>query len=110
MTPKRDFLAVSDFSPDELTAVLALAVELKRGGSDGRSLAGRSIGLIFAKSSTRTRVSFEVGAHQLGAHPIFLSREESNLLRGEPARETARVLSGYLDALVIRTGPHAEAE
>ncbi|HEV8355971.1 MAG TPA: ornithine carbamoyltransferase [Gemmatimonadales bacterium] len=110
MTPKRDFLALSDFSPGELAALLALAVELKRGGSDGRSLAGRSVGLLFAKRSTRTRVSFEVGAHQLGAHPIFLSAQDSQLLRGEPLRDTARVLSGYLDALVIRTGPHADAE
>ena len=112
---KRDFLALSDLDPDELASVVALAARLKRGdrgaGSDARlPLEGRSIGLIFAKSSTRTRVSFEVGAFQLGAHSVFLSMRDIQLGRGEPMRDTARVLSRYLDAMVIRTHSHQDAE
>lgn len=112
---KRDFLALSDMTADELAAVVSLASELK--GAHGslltshRSLlSGRSIGLIFAKSSTRTRVSFEVGAFELGAHSSFLSMRDIQLGRGEPMRDTARVLSRYLDALVIRTHAHPDAE
>lgn len=107
---KRDFLAVSDLSADELTSLIAQAAELKAHRSDARPLTGRSIGLIFAKSSTRTRVSFEVGAYELGAHSVFLSAREIQLGRGEPMRDTARVLSRYLDAIVIRTHAHADAE
>ena len=112
---KRDFLALSDLDPDELASVVALAARLKRGdtgaGSGARlPLEGRSIGLIFAKSSTRTRVSFEVGAFQLGAHSVFLSMRDIQLGRGEPMRDTARVLSRYLDAMVIRTHSHQDAE
>ena len=110
MTPKRDFLTVSDLSPDELAAMLALAAELKGSRDGARPLAGRSVGLLFAKSSTRTRVSFEVGAWQLGAYPVFLSHGESQLERGEPIRDTARVLSRYLDVLAIRVDSHEEAE
>ena len=109
MAPKRDFLAVSDLSRDELTALIAAAGDLKRSGGAERALAGKSIGLLFAKSSTRTRVSFEVGAYQLGAHAAFLSLRDIQLSRGEPMRDTARVLSRYLDALVIRTHGHDEA-
>ena len=112
---KRDFLALSDLTPDELTSVVALAARLKdgeRGAESGERLplAGKSVGLIFAKSSTRTRVSFEVGAFQLGAHSVFLSMRDIQLGRGEPMRDTARVLSRYLDALVIRTHAHQDAE
>lgn len=107
---KRDFLAVSDLSADELTSLIAQAAELKARRFDARPLTGRSIGLIFAKSSTRTRVSFEVGAYELGAHSVFLSAREIQLGRGEPMRDTARVLSRYLDAIVIRTHAHADAE
>src|SRR6185436_1314873 len=74
-----------------------------------RPLAGKSIGLLFARSSTRTRVSFEVGAFQLGAHAAFLPLRDIQLGRGEPMKDTARVLSRYLDALVIRAEHHAEA-
>ena len=109
MAPKRDFLTVSDLSRDELTNLIRTAGDLKRSGSGERPLAGRSIGLLFSKSSTRTRVSFEVGAFQLGAHAAFLSLRDIQLGRGEPMRDTARVLSRYLDALVIRTGAHADA-
>jgi ornithine carbamoyltransferase len=112
---KRDFLAVSDLAADQLTSVVSLATRLKRGergteSGDRLPLAGKSIGLIFAKSSTRTRVSFEVGAYQLGAHSSFLSMRDIQLGRGEPMRDTARVLSRYLDALVIRTHSHQDAE
>ena len=110
MAPKRDFLAVSDLSRDELTSLITAAGNLKRSAASERPLAGRSVGLLFSKSSTRTRVSFEVGAFQLGAHPVFLSLRDIQLGRGEPMRDTARVLSRYLDALVIRTHAHAEAE
>jgi ornithine carbamoyltransferase len=109
---KRDFLAVSDLDRSELTSLIATAVKLKRAGPAGsldRPLAGKSIGLLFSKSSTRTRVSFEVGAFELGAHAAFLSLRDIQLGRGEPMRDTARVLSRYLDALVIRTGAHTEA-
>jgi len=109
VAPKRDFLAVSDLSRDELTSLIDAASHLKRSGGTERPLAGRSIGLLFAKSSTRTRVSFEVGAYQLGAHAAFLSLLDLQLGRGEPMRDTARVLSRYLDALVIRTHGHDEA-
>jgi ornithine carbamoyltransferase len=109
VAPKRDFLAVSDLSRDELTSLISTAGDLKRSGGVERALAGKSIGLLFAKSSTRTRVSFEVGAYQLGAHAAFLSLRDIQLGRGEPMRDTARVLSRYLDALVIRTHGHEEA-
>ena len=107
---KRDFLALSDLNPGELTSVVSLAARLKASGAEERPLAGKSVGLIFAKSSTRTRVSFEVGAFQLGAHSVFLSMRDIQLGRGEPMRDTARVLSRYLDALVIRTHAHQDAE
>jgi ornithine carbamoyltransferase len=109
VAPKRDFLAVSDLSRDELTSLISAAGDLKGSGREERPLAGRSIGLLFAKSSTRTRVSFEVGAYQLGAHAAFLTLRDIQLGRGEPMRDTARVLSRYLDALVIRTHGHDEA-
>jgi ornithine carbamoyltransferase len=109
VAPKRDFLAVSDLGRDELTSLIAAAGNLKRSAASERPLAGRSVGLLFSKSSTRTRVSFEVGAFQLGAHPVFLSLRDIQLGRGEPMRDTARVLSRYVDALVIRTHEHAEA-
>jgi len=109
VAPKRDFLTVSDLSRDELTSLISAAADLKRSGGTERALAGKSIGLLFAKSSTRTRVSFEVGAYQLGAHAAFLSLRDIQLSRGEPMRDTARVLSRYLDALVIRTHGHDEA-
>jgi len=109
VAPKRDFLAVSDLSRDELISLISTAGDLKRSGGAERALAGKSIGLLFATSSTRTRVSFEVGAYELGAHAAFLSLRDIQLGRGEPIRDTARVLSRYLDALVIRTHGHDEA-
>ena len=109
MASKRDFLAVSDLNRDELTSLITAAGNLKRSAASERPLAGKSVGLLLSMNSTRTRVSFEVGVYQLGAHPVFLTPRDSQHGRGEPIRDTARVLSRYLDALVIRTHAHAEA-
>jgi ornithine carbamoyltransferase len=108
--PTRHFLAIPDFTRPELHALFDLAARMKRGDYRGRPLAGKTLGMIFAKSSTRTRVSFEVGATQLGGHALFLSSRDIQLGRGEPIRDTARVLSRYLDGIMIRTYDHADAE
>ena len=110
MSPKRDFLAIDDLSRDELLALLDLAGRMKRGEYDERPLAGKSLAMIFTKSSTRTRVSFEVGAAQLGGTALFLSSRDIQLGRGEPIRDTARVLSRYVDGIMIRTFDHADVE
>lgn len=107
---KRDFLAIPDFTRGELEATLELAARMKRGDYTRRPLADQSLALIFAKSSTRTRVSFEVGARQLGAQPIFLSSRDIQLGRGEPIRDTARVLSRYVDGIMIRTFAQEDVE
>lgn len=107
---KRDFLAVSDFSRTELLALLNLAARMKRGDFREKPLTGKTVGLVFAKSSTRTRVSFEVGTYELGGHALFLSARDIQLGRGEPIRDMARVLSRYLDAIMIRTFAHADVE
>jgi ornithine carbamoyltransferase len=110
VSPKRDFLAIDDLSRDELLALLDLAGRMKRGEYDERPLAGKSLAMIFTKSSTRTRVSFEVGAAQLGGTALFLSSRDIQLGRGEPIRDTARVLSRYVDGIMIRTFDHADVE
>jgi ornithine carbamoyltransferase len=110
MTSPRHFLAIPDFSPAELVALFALAAEMKSGTYSGKPLTGQTLGMIFAKSSTRTRVSFEVGAFQLGGHALFLSSRDIQLGRGEPIRDTARVLSRYVNGLMIRTFDHADVE
>jgi ornithine carbamoyltransferase len=110
MTAPRHFLAIPDFTRSELLALLDLAARMKRGDDAGKPLAGRTLGMIFAKSSTRTRVSFEVGAFQLGGHALFLSARDIQLGRGELIRDTARVLSRYLDGIMIRTYDHADVE
>jgi ornithine carbamoyltransferase len=110
MSPVRHFLAIPDFSKSELLAVFDLADRMKRGDYTDKPLAGKTLGMIFAKSSTRTRVSFEVGAFQLGGHALFLSSRDIQLGRGEPIRDTARVLSRYLDGIMIRTYDHADVE
>jgi ornithine carbamoyltransferase len=99
-----DYLSVDDLSPKELEGLLDLAADVKARPEqyEGR-LAGRSIALIFEKPSTRTRVSFEVGVAQLGAHPVVLSSSELQLGRGETIEDTGRVLARYLDAIVLRT-------
>jgi ornithine carbamoyltransferase len=110
MSPPRHFLAIPDFSKPELLAVFELAARMKRGEYRDKPLTGKTLGMIFAKSSTRTRVSFEVGAFQLGGHALFLSSRDIQLGRGEPIRDTARVLSRYLDGIMIRTYDHADVE
>ena len=107
---KRDFLAIPDLTREELLAVFDLAARMKRGDYTERPLAGRTLGMIFAKSSTRTRVSFEVGAYQLGGHALFLSSRDIQLGRGEPIRDTARVLSRYVDMIMIRTFAQSDVE
>jgi len=110
MTTSRHFLAIPDFTRAELLALFDLAARMKRGDYTDMPLAGKTLGMIFAKSSTRTRVSFEVGAFQLGGHALFLSARDIQLGRGEPIRDTARVLSRYLDGIMIRTYDHADVE
>ena len=110
MSPVRHFLAIPDFSQWELVALFDLAARMKRGEYREKPLLGKTLGMIFAKSSTRTRVSFEVGAYQLGGHALFLSSRDIQLGRGEPIRDTARVLSRYLDGIMIRTYDHADVE
>ncbi len=101
---EHDYLSVDDLSPKELSELLDLAADVKaRPEAYSGRLAGRSIALIFEKPSTRTRVSFEVGVAQLGAHPVVLSSSELQLGRGETIEDTGRVLARYLDAIVLRT-------
>jgi ornithine carbamoyltransferase len=106
---KRDFLKLTDLSLGEARDVLALAKKLKQEpkGTRRHVLAGRAVAILLEKASTRTRVSFEVGCAQLGAHPVALSVQGSQLERGEPIRDTARVLSRYCDAIVYRTSATA---
>jgi ornithine carbamoyltransferase len=105
--PHRDFLAITDFTREELERLLESARRLKS-GADRRMLTGKSLAMIFRKSSTRTRVSFEVGMTQLGGHALFLSERDSQIGRGEETRDTAGVLSRMVDGVVIRTFDHAE--
>ena len=106
----KDFLTLQDITRDELENIFDLALKLKRerGKVDYTPLAGKSIGLIFAKSSTRTRVSFEVGVGELGGRPLYLDQSKMQVGRGETVADTAHVLSHYLHGIVIRTFAHAE--
>ncbi|HEU4570732.1 MAG TPA: ornithine carbamoyltransferase [Gemmatimonadales bacterium] len=106
----RHFLSIPDLSKAELTALLDLADKMRKGEYKDRPLAGKTLAMIFAKSSTRTRVSFEVGMYQLGGHALFLSSRDIQLGRGEPIRDTARVLSRYVDGIMIRTFDQKEVE
>ncbi len=106
----RHFLAIPDLSRAELLGLLALAERMRGGAYAARPLAGRALAMIFSKSSTRTRVSFEVGTFQLGGHALFLSSRDVQLGRGEPVADTARVLSRYADGIMIRTYGHGEVE
>src|SRR5438552_16004257 len=108
--PPTDFLAIPDFSRDELDAVFGLAERMKTGKYTSKPLAGKSLAMIFMKASTRTRVSFEVGTWQLGGHALFLSPRDVQLGRGEPIADTARVLSRYVDGIMIRTFAHQDIE
>jgi ornithine carbamoyltransferase len=108
---KRDFITGEELGAFELGKLLDHAAELKAGrreGAGGSTLAGRSIGLVFVRPSTRTRISFEVGVAELGATPIVLRGDELQLARGESVEDTARVLGRYLDAIVIRSGSHED--
>jgi ornithine carbamoyltransferase len=109
-TKHRDFLAIPDYSKEELLALFDLAERMRRGEYTDKPLAGMSLAMIFMKASTRTRVSFEVGTWQLGGHALFLSPRDVQLGRGEPVADTARVLSRYVDGIMIRTFAHAEVE
>jgi ornithine carbamoyltransferase len=104
-----NFLTGEELGAFELGKLLDRAAELKAGrrqGVGGDSLAGRSVALVFEKPSTRTRISFDVGVAELGAHGVMLRGDEMQLSRGESATDTARVISRYVDAIVIRSGSH----
>ena len=109
----KDLLSIHDLSTDEVYEILDLAARLKimqKAGVEHKLLAGKTLGMIFEKSSTRTRVSFEVGIFQLGGTGLFLSSKDLQLGRGEPIKDTARVLARYLDGIMIRTFEQAKVE
>lgn len=113
MLKGKDMLSIHDLSVDEVQEILALAKDLKakqKAGIEHHLLKGKTLGMIFEKSSTRTRVSFETGMYQLGGQALFLSNRDLQLGRGEPIKDTARVLSRYLDGIMIRTFGHDRAE
>ena len=106
-------LKLLDLSTEEITGILDLADQLKyerKHNIPHRHLEGQTLGMIFQKSSTRTRVSFETGMYQLGGHALFLSSRDLQIGRGEPVQDTARVLSRYLDGIMIRTFEQKEVE
>ncbi|MFM9054451.1 MAG: ornithine carbamoyltransferase [Solirubrobacterales bacterium] len=109
-TAHTDFVTGRELSPEEVRALIARAREMKAGRPEtgAGALAGRSVALIFEKPSTRTRVSFEAGVHELGGHPIVLTGEALQLSRGESIADTARVMSRYVAAVVIRSGSHPD--
>ncbi len=111
--PVRHFLTLLDLSPDELQGLIRRAIELKtkqHAGELYQPLRGKVLGMVFEKSSTRTRVSFEAGMSQLGGDAIFLSPRDTQLGRGEPIEDTARVLSRMVDIIMIRTYEHEKLE
>jgi ornithine carbamoyltransferase len=108
--PHRDFLQITDFTRSQLVKLFALAERMRTGAYVKKPLAGKSLAMIFMKASTRTRVSFEVGTFQLGGHALFLSPRDVQIGRGEPIADTARVLSRYVDGIMIRTFAHQDAE
>ncbi len=101
----RHFLTGAELTADELDGLLARAEELKAAPLSSQALAGLSVALIFQRPSTRTRLSFEVGVHELGGHPMVLRPEELQIARGESPRDTALVLSRHVAAVGVRTGP-----
>lgn len=105
---ERNFLTFEDLTKAQVDTLLALAQNMKAGHYKEKPLAGKTLGMIFAKSSTRTRVSFEVGTYQLGGHALFLSARDIQLGRGEPIKDMARVLSRMVDGIMIRTFGHAD--
>ncbi|HEX8074976.1 MAG TPA: ornithine carbamoyltransferase [Thermoleophilaceae bacterium] len=106
----RHFLTGDELTRGELLGLLDRAVELKADRGASRALNGRSVALIFERPSTRTRVSFEVGVAELGGHPVVLREGETQLARGEPLRDFAVVLSRFVAAIGVRTGPHATVD
>jgi ornithine carbamoyltransferase len=105
----RHFLTLLDLSPDELTGLIHRAIEMKtlmRDGDQERPYQGKVMGMVFEKSSTRTRISFEAGMAQLGGHAIFLSPRDTQLGRGEPIEDSARVMSSMVDIIMLRTFGH----
>lgn len=110
---KRDFLCLSDWTREELEAIFDLCRELKaktKSYTPHRLLEDQTLAMIFEKSSTRTRISFEVGMSQLGGHALFLHSDTTQMGRGEPIKDTARIMSGYCDAIMIRTYSQAAVE
>jgi ornithine carbamoyltransferase len=113
MTTSRHFLTLMDLTPKEIRALIERAIELKRqhrAGHSEKTLAGKVLAMIFTKASTRTRVSFEAGMAQLGGNALFLSGQDTQLGRGEPIEDTARVISAMVDIVMIRTFAHADVE
>lgn len=109
----KHLISLHDLTLDELETILTLAEKLKRQNKEGiqhHLLAGRTLGMIFSKSSTRTRVSFEVGMYQLGGYSLFLNSNDIQLGRGESIYDTAQVLSRYIDGIMIRTFNHSDVE
>jgi len=105
----KDLISIHDLSVGEVATILDVATKLKRKQKNGEPheyLRGKTLAMIFSKASTRTRVSFETGFHQLGGHPIYLNSSTSQVGRGEPVRDTARVLSRFVDGIMIRTFSH----
>src|SRR3990172_11025165 len=110
---KKDLLTVHELTKEDVESILRRSAELKKMQKEGTShhlLKGKSLGMIFEKSSTRTRVSFEVGMYQLGGQALFLSSRDMQLGRGEPIADTARVLSRYVHGIMIRPFDHGEVQ
>jgi ornithine carbamoyltransferase len=110
---KKDLLAISDLTPQDIEKILKRSAVLKkllRHGKAHATLRGKTLGMIFEKSSTRTRVSFEAGMFQLGGHALFLSSDDLQIGRGEPIADTARVLSRYVEGIMIRTFAQSTVE
>ena len=109
----RDFISLKDFTKEEIHHILELAFHIKKrtkAGGDNPLLTNKVLAMIFKKASTRTRIAFEVGMYQLGGSSVFLSPQESQIGRGEPIEDTARVLSGYVDGILIRTFDQQEVD
>ena len=105
----KDLISIHDLSVGEVATILDVSKKIKRkqkAGEPHEYLKGKTLAMIFSKASTRTRVSFETGFHQLGGHPIYMSESTSQIGRGEPVKDTARVLSRFVDGIMIRTFSH----
>jgi len=108
---KKDLLTLKDLAKEDIGAIIKRGEEFKRGSlKNVKSLEGKTIGLIFDKASTRTRVSFEVATHRSGGNAIFLAPSDTQIARGEPIKDTARILSSYLDGLIVRTYTQEQLE